>query len=164
MELKRKFSIKKLFTVFYVLALAVYLIVGLQPAGATEYEVSGNLMIPSINLNSDVTDLELVEHKLETPDTIVGSYQKYPTKTLLIGHSSTVFENLNEVSLGDVIVYNGEQYKIAKTETLKKTNVDMNRILAPTRENTIIIMTCAGEIIDEKDATHRLIVTAVKVS
>lgn len=162
MELKRKFSAKKLFTLVYVLAFAVYLIVGLQPAGATEYEVSGNLTIPAIDLSSDVTELELIDHKLDTPDTIVGSYKKYDTKTFLVGHSTTVFVNLNKVKAGDIIIYNDIEYKITKTEKMLKSDVDMNKILAPTREDTLVIMTCAGEPMGEKDATHRLVVTAVK--
>lgn len=163
MELKRKFNAKKLFTFIYVLAFAIYLVIGLQPAGAHEYEISGNLTIPSINLSSDVTDLELVDHKLETPDTIVGSYHRYNTKTFLIGHSSTVFQNLSQVEVGDTIIYNNIQYKITKTETLAKTDVDMNQLLAPTRDDTIVVMTCAGEPVGAKDATHRFIVTAVKI-
>ena len=38
----------------------------------------------------------------------------------------------------------------------------MDEVLAPTEQNTLVIMTCAGEDLGGGDATHRLIVTAVE--
>lgn len=163
MESRRRIDFRKVFSLIYVLAFGVYLTIGLQPANAKNYEISGNLVIPSINLVSDITSLALSDHKLDTPDTIVGSYSKYSGKTLLIGHSTTVFKDLRQVNTGDTIFYNGKGYKIANTEILAKSQIDMNRVLARTSSNTIIIMTCAGEILDSGDATHRFIVTAVEI-
>lgn len=163
MGLKRRIDFRKIFSVVYVLAFGVYLAIGLQPANAKNYEISGNLVIPSINLISDITSLTLNDHKLDTPDTIVGSYSKYSGKTLLIGHSTTVFKDLKKVRLGDTIFYNGKGYKITDTKTLAKSQVDMNKILARAPSNTLIVMTCAGEILDNGDATHRFIVTATEI-
>ena len=164
MELKRRrFGLKKVFTILYIVAFFVYLAVGVQTTGATADEFSGKLAIPSINLITGVVDVKLENHKLNTPDTVAGVYSKYDSKIFLIGHSSTVFKNLNQVNTGDIILYNEKQYQITKTETLLKSDINMNKILAPTRENTLIIMTCAGEMVGEKDATHRLIVTALEV-
>lgn len=163
MELKRRFDWRKIFTILYIVIFGIYIIVGLQPAEARRYEISGEINIPSIGLYSDVTTLELNNHRLDTPDTIVGSYAKYSSKTLLIGHSSTVFKNLNQVKVGENIYYNGIEYKITKMETLSKDKIDMNLLLAPSKDNTLVVMTCAGERIGENDASHRLIVTAIKV-
>lgn len=163
MELKRRFNRRRCFTILYIVAFFAYVIVGLQPAEAKNYEISGQVVIPSIKLSSDVTTLELVDHKLDTPDAIVGSYSKYSSKIFLVGHSSTVFKNLKNVKLNDYIYYNGASYRIRQIETLAKSDINMNGLLMPAKEQTIVIMTCAGERLGEKDATHRLIVTAVKV-
>ena len=164
MELRRRrFDFRKIVTLFYVVAFATYLILGFQPTAATHYEISGSLNIPSINLTSDVTSLKLENHKLNTPDTIVGSYTKYDSKIFLIGHSTTVFKNLNQVKPGELINYNGKNYLISGTKTLAKSEIDMNTLLAPEAHNTLVIMTCAGEILDGQDATHRFIVTAYEV-
>ena len=73
MELRRRFDIRRVVIVAYILAFVVYLLVGLMPVGAAEYVVSDEIEIPSIGLESDVTELRLEDHVLNTPDTIVGS-------------------------------------------------------------------------------------------
>lgn len=164
MELRRRrFDFRKIVTLFYVVAFATYLILGFQPTAASHYEISGTLSIPSIGLVSDVTSLELKDHKLATPDTIVGSYTKYDSKIFLIGHSTTVFKNLNQIKVGGTIDYNGKTYQVVDTKTLAKSEIDMNVLLAPEAHNTMVIMTCAGEILANQDATHRFIVTALEV-
>ena len=164
MELKRRrFGFRKVFTILYIVAFFAYLIIGLQPTGATAYKFSGGLAIPSINLISGVVDIELENHKLNTPDTVVGSYSEYDSKVFLIGHSSTVFKNLHRVGYNDTIYYKGKKYQITKTETLAKADINMNKLLSSARRNTLVIMTCAGEPVGEKDATHRFIVTAIEV-
>lgn len=161
MELKRHLSGKYIFASLYFLAFAIYIIIGLQPAEAVQYDISGELSIPAINLTSDVTQLTLNDHKLDTPNTIVGSYSESPNKTLLIGHSTTVFQNLREINLGDMIYYNGNNYEVVSSDTLVKSEIDMTEILSKSDLDTIVIMTCAGQLLDGGDATHRLIVTAV---
>lgn len=162
MELKRRFDFRKAFTILYIVAFLVFLVVGFQPAEAQSYEISGEMEIPSIGLASDVTTLELIDHRLETPDTIVGSYSKYSSKVFLVGHSSTVFKNLSQVHVGDYIYYNGESFQITRTQILPKADINMSALLAPSKETTMVVMTCAGEPLGNKDATHRLIITAVK--
>ncbi len=164
MELKRRFNWLRTFTILYIVAFLAYVIVGLQPAEAKNYEISGQIVIPSIGLVSDVTTLELVDHRLDTPDTIVGSYSKYSSKIFLVGHSSTVFSELKNVKLNEYIYYSGNSYRITGYKTALKTDIDMNALLMPAKNQTLVIMTCAGEPIGEKDATHRLIVTAVKIN
>lgn len=163
MELKKHFSIQKLFIVLYAVVFAVYLIIGLQPAEARDYEISTELSIPSIGLISDVTKLSLNGSKLDTPDTIVGSYSEADNKTLLIGHSTTVFTNLQNIKVGDIVTYDYTEYEVRKITTLAKDDISMGVILAPSEKETIIIMTCAGELYNSGDASHRLIVTAEKI-
>ena len=163
MELKRHLDTKFLLIGIYILAFEVYIVIGLNPASAKYYQVDGNLSIPELGLYSDVTTLSLNGNNLDTPDTIVGSFSNHDNKTLLIGHSTTVFTDLYKVSLGDMVEYNGKSYKIEKIETLEKAQVDMDSILSESRTDTIVIMTCAGELLEHGDATHRLIVTATLV-
>lgn len=160
MELKKHISFKNVFLTFYVLAFVIYVIVGLRPAKASDYEISGAFSIPSIGLNSDVTNLELKNRKLDTPDTIVGSYSRSDNKTLLIGHSTTVFENLDQVKLNDEIVYNGRSYFVNDIKTQAKEDIIMMDLLKSDEKDSIVVMTCAGELLEGGDATHRLIITA----
>ena len=53
MELRKHFDWRYAFIGLYFLAFAIYIIVGLQPAQATEYEKTGEITIPSIGLRSE---------------------------------------------------------------------------------------------------------------
>lgn len=161
MELKHKLSPRIIFVSLYFLCFAAYIIYGLQPAEAAHYEIASQLAIPSISLETGVTKVEVNNGKLDTPDTIAGSYTRTENKTLLIGHSTTVFQDLNHVNLGDEITYDGKVYKVVKLEFKEKSRVDMTEILKREEKDTIVIMTCAGELLDGGDATHRFMVTAV---
>ena len=129
----------------------------------TAYMFDGGLIIPSIDLVSGVTKLELKNHRLDTPDSIVGSFSKNSSKTLLIGHSTTIFKNLDQVTVNDIITYNNVRYMITDVETFRKTDIDMGELLKPESDNTLVLMTCAGEPVGDKDATHRLLVTAQEI-
>lgn len=162
MELKKRIGFRKVLIGAYFVAFAAYLIVGLQPAEAAKsYEIAAKLEIPGINLDTDVTELSLNGNRLDTPDTIAGSYSEARNKILLIGHSSTVFQNLKDVNLGDEIYYDGATYRIVKERFVVKSAIDMDEILAPASEKTLVIMTCAGANLGSGDATHRFMVTAV---
>ena len=164
MELKRHLDWKSLFAGIYFLALAIYLFFGLQPAEAVQGDYDATLIIPSISLESPVTELQLVNHELKTPDTIVGSFSNHKNKTLLIGHSTTVFSALKDIQLEETINYKDSTYRVIKTETLEKKDVNMKQILSESEDDTLILMTCAGELLDDGDATHRFIVEATKSS
>ena len=161
MELKKHLNLKKVFVGLYVLAFAVYIIIGLQPAEAVNYEIATELKIPAIGLVSDVTELAIENGELNTPDTIVGSYSRSHNKTLLIGHSTTVFENLKNVELNQEITYNDNTYRVVAIDKMQKSDINMTKLLMGANKDTIVIMTCAGELLDGGDATHRLIITAI---
>ena len=161
MELKRRLNPRVIFVSLYLIFFAAYIIYGLQPAEAVHYEITNRLSIPSISLETDVTQLEVKNGKLNTPDTIAGSFTKAQNKTLLIGHSTTVFQNLQQVDLGDEISYDGKKFRVIKLEYKEKSRVDMSEILKSEERETIVIMTCAGELYDSGDATHRFMITAV---
>ena len=162
MELRKHLNLRFVFVGLYLVAFLAFLIYGLQPAEAVEaYEIDAELSIPSITLDADVTKLELEESGLKTPDTIVGSYTRFEGKTLLIGHSTTVFANLKDVKIGDTIEYNEKNYHVQRIDLLVKDKIDMDELLKASEKDTIVIMTCAGELLDGGDATHRLIITAL---
>lgn len=162
MELKQRLNPKVIFVGLYVILFAIYIIVGLQPADAAQYKKATELAIPAIGLEVDVAELDLNNGKLDTPDVIVGSYAREANKTLLIGHSTTAFENLNAVRLGDEIIYGGEVYHVVAIDQVRKAEVDMGQVLAEAEKDTVIMMTCAGELLSGGDATHRLLVTATR--
>lgn len=161
MELKRRLDFRKVLIALYFVAFASYLIIGLQPADAKQYEITAQLSIPSIGLSSDVTAIQLQNRMLETPDKIVGSFSNHKNKTFLFGHSSMIFRDLSRVKLGEEIIYNEKKYKTTAYEILPKEEISMKELLASTEKDTIVLMTCAGEDLPNSDATHRLIITAV---
>ncbi|MBO4276142.1 sortase [Candidatus Saccharibacteria bacterium] len=159
-ELKKSFDFRKIILPLYVVGFLIYLAIGLLPAGASDYVVATRLEIPLVNLTSDVTELKLEHGELKTPDTIVGSFTRAKNKTLLIGHAGTVFSELRNLHIGDEIIYKSMIYKVESMITQEKSMISMREILAAEDEDTLILMTCAGEPLDNNDATHRLIVTA----
>ncbi len=156
----RSKRVKAVITAIYAVFFSVYLYIGFQPVEAASYESSGILSIPSISLTSEVAKLSLQDGQLMTPRTIPGSYSKSKTKTLIIGHSTTIFSDLESVKIGDTIEYKDEKYIIYDIKTMPKESIDMAEVLKRSPEKTIIIMTCAGEPIGNLDATHRLLVYA----
>lgn len=162
MELKRHLDLRYLFVGLYMVLFVLYIVIGLQPAGAVDYDVSGYLSIPAIDLYSDVTSLDLDDNKLNTPDYIVGSYSQSSNKTLLIGHSTTVFENLHSIMLGDEIAYDNKTYTVVERYVEAKESIVMRDLMRAESRDTIVLMTCAGELLGGGDATHRLIVVAMR--
>ena len=162
MKLKKHFDFRKAYVAVYIVALIVYFAIGLSPADAAEYAIHGHLSIPSIQLETDVTELELENRKLNTPENIAGSFKFTLGDTLIIGHASSVFYDLVEVRPGDVIVYNDATYTVKELEIVKKENVDMGEVLSLSPQETIRLMTCYGELYDNGDASERIIITASK--
>lgn len=148
---------------FFTIMLPIYIFIGLQPALPAEAANYPVLEINSINLKTPVAPLELTDRQLIAPATIAGSYSQAANKTLIIGHSSTVFAKLHRAEFGDQFSYNDHTYQITDIITLAKPDVSMAEILAPASTDTIIIMTCAGEPLPNQDATHRLLITAVAI-
>lgn len=154
-------AIKVILVALVFIILPVYLYVGMQPAVSLDVSSYPVLKVDSIALTTPVAPVELEDHQLTAPATIAGVYQQQIHKQLIIGHSSTVFQNLHNVVLGDRITYAENEYIVTDVKTLAKSDIIMYDILASTPEDTIIIMTCAGESLPNQDATHRLLITAV---
>lgn len=160
-RLKRpKFSI--IFGVLYfcvVAGIVTYFFVP-KPVDASSDE---RLFIPSIGLVARVQNIEREGNTLKAPDYIAGAYKATGHKTVLIGHSSTIFENLHDVKLKDKFTFDEKTYVVQKIEILEKAMIDMNEIVAETEENTVVLMTCYGQQLSGQDFSHRLVITAEEV-
>ena len=145
---------------FFAFALPAFIIIGLQPA-QTDASHYPRLTAETINLDTPVEPLSLTDdQRLVAPATIAGSFSQSAHKTLLIGHSSTVFANLRDLTLGDHLTYADTTYIISDIIELEKSAVNMSELLAPASVDTIVLMTCSGAPLGGQDYTHRLIVTA----
>lgn len=161
MELKKHFSKRVYFLIFYYLAFCGYLAFGFLSAGASSYHIDNHLIIPSINLSSDVTKVEISDGNLPTPDYIVGSFATETSKEFLFGHSSTVFADLKDIKIGDDIIYDDKTYTVISYNTYAKSEVDMSRVLSRAERDSLTLMTCAGEDYGNGDSSHRLIINAI---
>lgn len=155
-----KRTLRVVTTAFFLILLPLYIFIGVNPASSVDYSAYPTLEIPDIALSTPVAALELQDRQLIAPATIAGSYYQNPSKTLLIGHSSTVFRRLHQIQPGSNFSYQGKSYTVSSVVTLAKSDIDMAELLSPTPVETVVIMTCAGDPLPNQDATHRLIVTA----
>lgn len=146
----------------FTILLPIYLYIGFRPASSLVLEDYPTLEISSIGLSTPVAEIHLENRELIAPATIAGVYHANPHKLFIIGHSSTVFKNLHELSVGTEFIYDAKSYTISSAVTLEKSAISMSELLSETDEETIIIMTCAGEPLPGQDATHRLIITATQ--
>lgn len=162
MEIRKRFDRRVWFTVFTAVFTIIYIVIGLQSAEAVNYQISTTLSIPAIGLESDVTEVSLNGRRLEAPDTIVGSFSQAEHKTLLMGHSTTAFTELYRVALNDEIYYYGGTYRAVEILKLPRGQISMNKVLAGAEKDTLILMTCAGTLYNNGDASHRLMVVAIK--
>ena len=161
MELKKHISKRVFFLIFYYLAFCGYLAFGFLSVGASSYHIDNHLIIPSINLSSDVTKVEISDGNLPTPDYIVGSFATETSKEFLFGHSSTVFADLKNIKIGDEIIYDNRTYTVISYKTYVKSDVDMSRVLSRAERDSLTLMTCAGEDYGNGDSSHRLIINAI---
>lgn len=152
-------EVKLFLACFLTIMLPVFIFIGLQPIPVDATSLP-QLNIPSISLATPVSTVELADRQLIAPAAIAGVYYAAENKLFIIGHSSSVFKHLEQVQLGDNFIFDDKTYHIHDIKTLAKADISMKRLLQPEAEETIVIMTCAGEPLPEQDATHRLIITA----
>ncbi|MBQ2638683.1 sortase [Candidatus Saccharibacteria bacterium] len=131
-----------------------------KPVDASSDE---RLFIPSIGLVARVENIERQGNTLKSPDYIAGAYFATAHKTVIIGHSSTIFKDLHNIKISDKFNFDNKSYIVKKIEILEKSVIDMNEIVSETEENTLVLMTCYGESLGGQDFSHRFIVTAKEV-
>lgn len=157
-----------IFTTYFIAGFT-FITIGMQPVKdsasvyASEAESATSLLsIDSIGLHAPVKNVMLNGKTLEVPEQIAGSYSVHNNKTLVIGHSSTIFSNLKNTTTGMEISYNGKKYTITDIVNERKEDIVMKEILKTEENDTLILMTCSGEKIEgtTSDYTHRIIITA----
>ena len=151
------------FITFFLITIPAYFIIGFLPARATAIsratDVSGDyLTIEDISLHEPVIDVELVDGHLATPDYEIGRYISTSGATFLFAHSITAFSHLHELTDDGHILYGDHTYRITDISTERVEGISMPDLLASS-EDTLILMTCAGDL-RAGDYTHRLIITA----
>ena len=88
----------------------------------------------------------------------------YKSQTTLSASFISIFTNLEDLEVGDTIYYGTNRYIISLEEIRDKEDINMKELLKNTGFEKITLMTCAGELLEDQDATKRLIITAEKVS
>ena len=151
-----------IFGALYFAAIAGFVAYAFMPKSA-DASSEERLFIPSISLIARVKDIERTGSKLIAPDEIAGAYQPTNHKTVIIGHSSTIFRDLNKIGDEDHFTFDSKEYKITSREVLPKSLISMEEIVSETEVNTVVLMTCAGEPLGGQDYSHRLVIIAEEV-
>ncbi len=155
-----KFSI--FFGILYFAVVAGFTAYVFMPK-AVDASSEERLFMPSIGLVAQVKDIKRQGNQLIAPDTIAGAYQPTNHKTVIIGHSSTIFKDLKNVHDNDTFTFDNQKYQIKNIEIIEKKFVNMEEVVRETKIKTVILMTCYGEPLGGQDFTHRLVITAEEV-
>ena len=157
---RAKFNI--IFGIIYFAAIVGFTAYVFMPK-AVDAMSEERLFIPSIGLIARVKNIERTGNQLIAPDEIAGAYEPTNHKTVIIGHSTTIFKDLNKVKDGDTFTFDNKKYAIKTLETVPKNLVNMEEIVSETKVKTIVLMTCAGTPLGGQDYSHRFIITAEEV-
>lgn len=157
---RARFSI--VFGILYFAVIAGIVTYAFMPKSA-DASSEERLYMPSIGLIARVKNIERTGNQLIAPDEIAGAYKATNHKTVLIGHSSTIFKDLKNVKYADEFTFDSTKYSVQEIRTIPKNLVDMEDIVSETEKNTLILMTCSGEPLGGQDYSHRLVIKAEEV-
>ncbi len=107
---------------FYALTLPAFFL------GLSAFAQEPDLQIPAINLTTKTIPTEIQNNTLPTPDHQVAAYTNHK-KTFLYAHSTTAFQNLHLLTLGDKITYLNQTYEITTIQTLPTPEIKMPKLL-----------------------------------
>ena len=114
------------------------------------------LEIPEINFSQQMEEIHTIGKEIPVPDNNPGYLITNDHNTFIVGHNNTTFQRLKEIP-HTINIYHDNQpqsYTLVKHETLNVADISMKRLLD---FSGIVIMTCAGDYVDEH-YTQRLIV------
>ena len=170
MRLCRKFNpfswtrktIVIIFCAFFTLTLPSY-ILGFSAFASSVNPINASLRIPSIGLSSSVSPAVYKNNMLEVPNVRIASIENH-NKLFLYAHNFSAFKNLQNLKIGDIITYQKASapssiYRVTQLQTIKTSEINMNSLLKSTENPSLILMTCAGEKLQD-DYESRLIVYA----
>ncbi len=123
---------------------------------------NASLRISAIGIFAPVSPGILNGKTLEVPNSRIASYTN-GHKVFLYAHNTGIFQDLNQLKIGDKISYiqdnTTQNFTVSDIQTLAKQNVNMGKLLTDTESSQLILMTCAGQKIDD-DYIERLIIYA----
>ena len=123
-------------------------------------------LLEKLNEKSGIIDLLLLMTKIDSSVEFKIELNNHKVESDIYGNS--IFEiELPEYATNTEItnasmVY-GDGLEISNVELADKNVVNMDLILAPAEQDTLVLMTCAGELYENGDASQRLIITALSV-
>ena len=141
----KKSSVFGVFGALYLCFFLVFTFLAFQPQ-TVEANTNLVLEIPKIGLTS--------------PERIAGVYHANQNHDFIIGHSSTIFQNLDKLAIGDTFRFGDQTYQIKTRKIEQKSDINMSKLLTKKSTPTITLMTCHGQKISGHDYTERLILTA----
>lgn len=132
------------------------------------------LYIPSINLFTNIQGVGVNEKgNMDVPSgktNDVGWYQYGVTPgntgtAVLDAHNTAAFQNLNSVPLGsEIYVWTTEgkwlRFTVTKANTYSVNSLSPWTLFEQTQNKQLNLITCAGTLLGNGEATHRLIVSA----
>jgi hypothetical protein len=122
------------------------------------------LSIPAANLSdASVLVVEKQGTVIPVPERDIGKYSPQGGVPLLVGHSSGIFKDLDQLKIGDQFTLDNVTYEVKILETLSTEDIDMNAVLYPADpEIALTLMTCAGDYnLFDNTYAERLIIYAV---
>ena len=132
------------------------------------------LYIPSIDLSTNIKgvgvnekgDMDVPSGK--TDDVGWFQYGVFPGNTgtaVLDAHNTAAFKELDKVPLGsEIYIWTTEgrwlRFSVTKANTYSMKNLSPYTLFEETQDKQINLITCAGILLGNGEATHRLIVSA----
>ena len=124
---------------------------------STPTNSSFSLQISKIGLYTNVSQTYVDgNNNIIVPDYGVGVLNEAHGRhfALLVGHRAGIFRNLDKISVGDTIVYNGQVYTVTATSNPLVSEISMYSV-TKNSNTTINLMTCDGP-----NNSRRIIITA----
>ena len=84
---------------------------------------------------------------------------------VLDAHNTAAFKNLSNLKVGEEIYIKNRKgkwlrFRVTKAEIYAAKNLKPTILFAPTSAKQVNLITCAGTLLSNGEATHRLIVSA----
>lgn len=146
----------------------------LAPAVLTppEYAEPDRIVLPTIDVDSRVVTVGIVDGEFEVPKFVVGHYDGtanvgQPGNVVMAGHvssisSGNVFAKLEDLRVGDEVYVYGDAgpltYRVTELRVVPNTEVS---VMLPTPTPTLTLITCTGDWDwAAHEYTHRLVAFA----
>lgn len=144
------------------------------PIKAIDHGVPTWIYVPSIGLSSPIKGVGIDKKgNMDVPSGKTSDVGWYKHGTLpgntgtavLDAHVTAAFKDLEDIKIGESIYIYTSTGKILrfvtkKAKTYEAKTTDPRVLFAPSKSPDLNLITCAGTLLGDGEATHRLIVTA----